>query len=530
MGVKSVDANRPTAVPWQVRRALDYMRANLREKIALETLAAACGISQRTLLEQFKRFVGASPIAHLQRMRLAEARTELQQCDQGISISDVALRCGITHIGRFAAGYRKTFGELPSATQRRARVKPVNGAPATYEDARGAIRAPFVLRQRPSLLILPLRTETLPERRVAQELMEQVAATLSRASVATVTFADPTVSVSRKLGWSPKGNAVAQYCLNGRLVQRDDRVRITLWLMDGEGRHVWGDSYEGLTESSFHLLRRVADSVLLGVIPGITGAEIERIRCKDPQILGAREMLMQALRMLLKADAESWREMLAVASHAMELDPDDALPLALGAYCQARLYDTVTTARPREMRDTALQLFSRANALDNGDPFAIATRAGVATLLGRGADAEALVERALAMDPTSAWIHERAGVYFLYQAKPDRAMAHFGRAMQLHGPFMPRENCLFGIAKAHQCAGRSEQALHWIRRALAENPRAEIVHRFLVVYEAKLSHHAEARRQAAELCRMHPEARVSRLVEVHPHGCFEDLLRAGVPL
>lgn len=54
----------------------------------------------------------------------------------------------------------------------RARVKPMNGAPTVKEDVGGHVPAPFVSRRRPSLLILPLRTETLPERRLAQELME----------------------------------------------------------------------------------------------------------------------------------------------------------------------------------------------------------------------------------------------------------------------------------------------------------------------------------------------------------------------
>ena len=530
MGVKSTDTTLPSAVPRHVRHALGYMRNNFREKITLEDLATACGISQRTLIKQFRQFVGAPPIAYLLRTRLAAARSELQQCDQKISVSEVALHCGITHIGRFAAEYRKAFGELPSVTLQRTRIRPPSDAEFVNGSAWGCIPVPSISRQRPSLLILPLRTETLAEHRIGQELMEQVAATLSRASIASVTFADPEVVVSRQAGRLPKMTAAMQYYLHGRLVQRDIRVRITLWLMDGEGRHVWGDSYDSALEDVFDLLRRVADGVLLGVIPGITGAEIERIRRKDPQMLSTREMLMQAFPILLNGDAESWRKAFAVASRAMVLDAGDPLPIALGAYCQARLYDTVTATSLASTRDTALQLSSRADALDNRDPLVTAARAGAATLLGLHPAAGLLVERALAMDPTSAWANERAGVYFLSQAKPDSAIAYFVRAMQLHGPFMPRENCLFGIAKAHQHAGRSEEALGWIRRAFAENPRAEVVHRFLIGYEQRLGHHAEARRQAAELCRVHPQMRVSRLAEVYPHGCFENLLRAGVPL
>ena len=84
----------------------------------------------------------------------------------------------------------------------------------------------------------------------------------------------------------------AEYCLNGRLVQRDARIRVTLWLLDTEGRHVWGDSYDGTTDGAFDLLRRIVDGAVCGVVPGIGGAEIARIQGKDPEDLEVREMIL----------------------------------------------------------------------------------------------------------------------------------------------------------------------------------------------------------------------------------------------
>lgn len=43
----------PTALPQYVKRALDYLRANMAEKVTLADLATVCGISQRALLKQF---------------------------------------------------------------------------------------------------------------------------------------------------------------------------------------------------------------------------------------------------------------------------------------------------------------------------------------------------------------------------------------------------------------------------------------------------------------------------------------------
>jgi tetratricopeptide (TPR) repeat protein len=50
-----------TVLPQYVKRAVAYMRGNLAERITLAELASACGLSQRTLLKQFQRFVGLPP-------------------------------------------------------------------------------------------------------------------------------------------------------------------------------------------------------------------------------------------------------------------------------------------------------------------------------------------------------------------------------------------------------------------------------------------------------------------------------------
>jgi AraC-like DNA-binding protein len=212
-------------------------------RITLAHLASACGISERALLDQFKRFIGVSPMAHLLRMRLSAVRAGLQQSDGKVVISEAAARCGFTHLGRFATDYRKAFGELPLDTLRRA----LGSAAQTYDGGRDSVATPFTTRLPPSLMVLPLRTETLEERRIAQELMELVTATLSRTRAATITFADRMVVVHRQVILAPRAQAHAPYILHGRVVGRNDRLRITLWLMDAMGRHVWGDSHDDQT-------------------------------------------------------------------------------------------------------------------------------------------------------------------------------------------------------------------------------------------------------------------------------------------
>ena len=114
---KLIEPDTQRLLPQHVKRALAYMSANIAERITLAGLASACAVPERTLLRQFQRLVGLPPLAYLRRLRLNAARSELTSAENNDDISDIAIRCGFSHLGRFATEYRRLFGETPSATQ-----------------------------------------------------------------------------------------------------------------------------------------------------------------------------------------------------------------------------------------------------------------------------------------------------------------------------------------------------------------------------------------------------------------------------
>jgi len=165
-GAEPIGPERRRLFPQHVKHALAYMRANMAERITLTGLASACGVPERTLLKQFQRFVGVAPLAYLRRLRLTAAKSELSSARNNDPISEIAIRCGFSHLGRFATEYRALFGETPSATRQRVRARMVDSALAKngasgFGDS--SLSLPSLEREKPSLLILPLRTETLQE-------------------------------------------------------------------------------------------------------------------------------------------------------------------------------------------------------------------------------------------------------------------------------------------------------------------------------------------------------------------------------
>lgn len=108
------------ANPRHIKRAEEFIRAHAAEPVTLVDIARAAGVAPRTLQLGYRTILNSSPMRSLARERLRRVRYELIAGEGNAAVTDVALRWGFAHLGRFAGDYRREFGELPSETVRRA--------------------------------------------------------------------------------------------------------------------------------------------------------------------------------------------------------------------------------------------------------------------------------------------------------------------------------------------------------------------------------------------------------------------------
>jgi AraC-like DNA-binding protein len=114
----------PAGSPY-VRRAVEYVRQELFTPLTTTAVAEAVGISVRALQAGFAREIGRSPSEYIREERLTWVHDRLlaARTDHEVTVTEVALQGGFSHLGRFAQLYRRRFGELPSETLRPARPK-----------------------------------------------------------------------------------------------------------------------------------------------------------------------------------------------------------------------------------------------------------------------------------------------------------------------------------------------------------------------------------------------------------------------
>lgn len=111
----------------RLRQARAYIGDCLDQEVvpSIVDLCAALGVSERTLQYTFRDTLDMTPGAYLRVLRLNRARAMVLDPAYGAeSVTQIAMRWGFFHLGRFAGDYRRMFLEGPADTRRRAAAAP----------------------------------------------------------------------------------------------------------------------------------------------------------------------------------------------------------------------------------------------------------------------------------------------------------------------------------------------------------------------------------------------------------------------
>jgi len=101
------------AVTTEVRAAMDWMGQRLGEDFAIDDAATVAGLSVTRFHERFRAEVGLSPGEWRTRRRIALAKALLR--DRGLSVTQVAMRCGFSTSQYFATAFKRQTGVSPGA-------------------------------------------------------------------------------------------------------------------------------------------------------------------------------------------------------------------------------------------------------------------------------------------------------------------------------------------------------------------------------------------------------------------------------
>jgi adenylate cyclase len=193
-----------------------------------------------------------------------------------------------------------------------------------------------------------------------------------------------------------------------------------------------------------------------------------------------------------------------LVEQAIARDPLYAPALGVAAYCDQILHLNNWTDSPDAARDQSVDYARRAIRAAGDDPFVLASAAHVFGYFGEDIEASiALMDRALAANPSSAFGWFASGVLRLTAGHPDTAIEHMETSLRLN----PRDRFLAPltvIGGAYFFKRDFDTAVAKLQASIQERPGFAQSYRFLAACYAHLGRLNEAREVVERLRALSP--------------------------
>jgi adenylate cyclase len=390
------------------------------------------------------------------------------------------------------------------------RLPDVKGVPDVMKD--------FTLPDGPSIAVLPfVNMSGDPEQEYFSDgLTENIISGLSSDGRLLVIARNSTFSykgksvkvqeVARELG--------AKYVVEGSVQKTQDRVRITVQLIDANtGHHVWSDRYDRDLNDIFALQDEITMRIMRAV--GMKLVAGEQYGEKLPPS-GNLEVYMK----LLKAAEYFWRvnregNILArqELEEAIALDPEYSRPYSLLAW--THFLDLFFGSSESHLISFAQanKNIKKALELDNENWIAHLALSELYLLRHEHEKAIAAVEDAIALNPNGADAYSQLGFVLVMSGKAEEGIKLIEKSIRLNP--IPPAHYLNRLGYAYRFLGRYEDAIEVHKEVLKRSPDNLFAHMWLTADYSTLGREEEARHQAEEVMRLDPTFSLERYVTIH---------------
>jgi adenylate cyclase len=317
--------------------------------------------------------------------------------------------------------------------------------------------------------------------------------------------------------------------LEGSVRKIENRVRITAQLIDAvTGVHLMAERYDRDLTDIFELQDEITQSVVAAIEPALRKAEIDRIIRKRPDDLDAYDLYLRALAHMYEVKPESRAAALDFIGQALKIDPDYAEAHGVAAWCYfARsLWEGNL---PEPYREAMLGHVRQVQDLQPEDSSTLAHTAIALALATADYDAAlAMIDHAIAINPSSAHAYGHGSVINTWAGNYDRSIQFSERALRL-SPFDPLSVMpLAGQAGARMMKGEYEAAVACARRALQVYPTHTPSFLITIVSLVRLGRTNDALVTAQRLVAVSPAYHILPHAPVFEHFVPE-LREAGLP-
>jgi TolB-like protein/Flp pilus assembly protein TadD len=288
-----------------------------------------------------------------------------------------------------------------------------------------------------------------------------------------------------------------RYILEGSVRKAGDQVRINAQLIDATtGGHMWANRYDGRLDNIFELQDNVTQKIITALAVRLTAGEKEQVTRKETENTMAYDAFLRGWEHYLRQTPEDFVKAVAHFNKALELDGDYARAYgALAAtYWEAwkRFWHKHLgiSHGSHEPRFRAEQFLIK--AMESPTPLAHQVASAMLLHQQQYEDAIAEAQRAIALDPNDADSYVSLAASLSLAGKAEEALDWVDRAMR-RNPHYPA-HYLYQHGLAHFVMGEFAQAAISLEKANALNPHDRWSHRLLIATYGSLNRIEDATR------------------------------------
>jgi adenylate cyclase len=320
------------------------------------------------------------------------------------------------------------------------------------------------------------------------------------------------------------------YCLEGSVRKMGERIRITCQLINTRtGDHVWAEKYDRNLTELFDVQDDLARSIVSMVAGRMERETLVAAKKKKPADMYAYEFLLRGLEFhrLGGVTQEAAEQALYWFDMAIEKDPEYGRAYAW----RACAVSTLAEWTGNDCYDDAVASGRRAIELDEHEAECHRIMGSISLYAREFEKANYHFQRALELNPNSAWIVGRLGELHNFLGEGEKALEYQNRAKKLD-PLLP-SYCRELEAVAHYGLGNYNDTVNVVSQLLHKSQRCHV---YLVAALSHLNNETALRKAVEELLISNPNFSISNFLKNEyyrdddiPRQLSEDFKKAGMP-
>ncbi len=359
---------------------------------------------------------------------------------------------------------------------------------------------PPLAAQRFSIVVLPFANLSGDP---AQDYLADALTDELTTSLARIPF---TFVIARNTAFTLKGKPAdakaigtdlgVRYVLEGSVQPSAAHVRVNAQLIDAEsGAHLWAEQFDtpraDLLQTQDEIVTHLAHALQFE----LPEAEVARLKRKPVANPDAEDLALQCLAAVRKAPEAVSKDAQAgfrLCEQALTLDPNNVDALALLSIKYWQPVSHSLSADPKADLERGEELVSKALALDPTFAYLHVFKSEILRDQGRLEEAKAEAERALDLDPAAVDAYAQLAFNDVELGQFEKGLENLDKAIRL-SPHDPSLHYWYaGKATAHFALKQYEQAIEWARRGIAIDPTYRQPHPMLIAALGWTGRQAEA--------------------------------------